>query len=738
VAAKLLVGEAVLARSISALACAILALLVLESTVPPAQAADPETAPPAVQAVEPIVVNAPHLSVETLIDRKVYSVSTDVQSTSGTLGDVLNAIPSVDVDADGLVSLRGDGNVLILIDGKPSTQLSGSAAGENLQSISASNIDRIEVITTPPAQFKAEGAAGVINIITRKERPAGLEGSLQGSLGSGGRSVLGSSAGYGSGPLSVSLTAGYRHDNRVRLVQSDVRAPDPVTSQVLESRSVLHERMLRDVPSAEVSTRYALDERRTLSGSLGWGERGGPRRYTQVDQSTTPSGTLASLTQKTSAGHDPETSYDGKLGFSRRFAQEGEKLDLSLHRSSSHQDEHYDYVNDAFLPLAPTTYTNLNLLEDHATTEAGADYILPVGKGRSLQLGVALEREDFHYGNLGNQVDPATGAQVVDPAVTHEFRYRQQVDALYASYERGAGPWNALAGVRGEQTRTHFDEVTSGISGSGSSLRFYPSLHVERSLSEETTLSLGVSRRVSRPDPSYLDPYVDHEYAPNLRAGNAGLRPQYTESYEAGYGMEGRSLTVQLTAYYRRNRDSPTDVTQYLGNGVSLTTRANLPRNDAAGIEFSSTGNLARRVSYVLSGNAFHNQIDATALGTPGLRSTSGVNGKLKLEYRPTARDTAQIVISRTDRRLTAQGDIRAINLVNMGYRRQLRRNLTAVATVSDLFNGQRYERFESTPTFTGDYLRSVQGRVFFAGLVYSFGSARKGREAKLEYDQGE
>src|SRR6195256_6968982 len=175
-----------------------------------AKAADPQpqtAAPP----MDSVVVTTPKLPVETRIDRKVYSVTSDVQASFGTVSDVLSAIPSVDVNPDGKVSLRGDSNVVILIDGKPSTQLAGSAAGDNLQSIPANNIERIEVLTTPPAQFKAAGAAGAINIITRRKRPAGVAGALQGSLGSGGRSVVGADAGYGSGRLNASVTAGFRH-----------------------------------------------------------------------------------------------------------------------------------------------------------------------------------------------------------------------------------------------------------------------------------------------------------------------------------------------------------------------------------------------------------------------------------------------------------------------------------------------------------------------------------------------
>src|SRR5579863_10034380 len=168
--------------------CGLLSLLPLVAF----PAAPQNPAPPPDGSLDTIVVQGEKLNVETKIDRKVYSVPEDAQSTLGTLSDILSEIPSIDVDPDGVVSLRGDSNVLILIDGKPATQLQGSKAGENLQSISARDIERIEVLTTPPAQFKAEGAAGVINIITRK--PGGkrlASGSLQGSRGDGGRWLAG-------------------------------------------------------------------------------------------------------------------------------------------------------------------------------------------------------------------------------------------------------------------------------------------------------------------------------------------------------------------------------------------------------------------------------------------------------------------------------------------------------------------------------------------------------------------
>jgi outer membrane receptor protein involved in Fe transport len=686
--------------------------------------------------VESIVVTGRKLNVETLIDRKVYSVATDVQATFGTVSDVLSAIPSVDVDPDGNVSLRGDSNVLILIDGKPSALFSGSAAGDNLQSISAKDIERIEVITTPPAQFKAEGTAGVINIVTRKEHPGGIAGSVQGSVGSGGRWVVGANTSYSAGPLTASVTAGFRQDYRERLLASDVRAQDPTTGQLLDSSSSLNERIRRQVPTVGLSADYLLNDRQSVSGSLAWTERGGLRTYTQLNESSTPSGVITSSSRRLSSGHDPETDYDGRLGFVQKLGRAGEELDLSLHRSTSHQKEHYDYTNDSFIPPASTYYNNLSFREDHEITELGADYALPFAKARSLKLGYAFEQDDYRFANAGNNLDPVTGAQIPDPNLTNDFKFRQQIHAGYANYQTSIGVWNWLAGFRAELTRTDAQQLADNVSNSESYFNVFPSLHVERSLPDSTTFSVGASRRVSRPDPRYLNPYVDHEYTPNLRAGNSDLQPQYTQSYEVGHGFEGPALAYQLTAYYRRNRDSVTDVTEYLGNGFSLTTKANLPRNDSAGLEATANGHIVQKLAYSLSANFFYSQIDATALGIPGLQSTTGVNAKLKLDYRPTSADSAQLIVTRTGKRLTPQGYISAVNIVNVGYKHQVKPDLTAIFTVSDVFNGQHYERFESTPTFMGDYLRIVRGRIVYLGLVYSFGSMKKEKPSNFEYDQ--
>jgi outer membrane cobalamin receptor len=325
-------------------------LLALLCAATKAMAADP---PPSLPApTESVVITSRRLPVQTFIDRKVYTLTDDLQANFGTLSNVLTDIPSVNVDPDGILTLRGDSHVLILIDGKPSPLFSGSRAGDNLQSFPAANIERVEVITAPPAQYRAAGAAGVINIITRKRHKEGIAHSVRASHGNDGRSVVSADSSYRSEKLSASVDAGFRHDERQKLLESDMRSPLTPAASTLDSRSALLEHRWRDVPSASADAEYALDEMDSMSGSFSWQRTRGPRNYTQTTTTTDASGTVTGVSERLSRGHAPDTDYDERLGYVRKLARKGEELDISLHRSTSHQVTRYDYTNDSLLPAA--------------------------------------------------------------------------------------------------------------------------------------------------------------------------------------------------------------------------------------------------------------------------------------------------------------------------------------------------------------------------------------------------
>jgi outer membrane receptor protein involved in Fe transport len=410
---------------------------------------------------------------------------------------------------------------------------------------------------------------------------------------------------------------------------------------------------------------------------------------------------------------------------------------LSFQRSLYDDRDNYAYVNDYLLPVAPPSQDILRVRENYVVLTASADYTLPLSGGRSLKLGYDLEDDTAYLVHVGGNVDPVSGQVVNNPAITNQFHYHQQINAAYGQYEASSGKWTMQTGVRLERNNIDDLLVTGAIATNQSYFRAYPGLHLDRALGGDGKVSFSMSRRVSWPDADDIDPFVDSRDIHNLRAGDPGLLPQDTWSYEIAGAGKFKTLDYLLTAYYRFDRDRVSQITKPVSADVTLTTSENLPKSKSAGFEFSGNGKLGSRITYALSGNFFYNQIDGGALAQGGLRDTIGLNAKASLDWRPTSADTAQISFSRTDSRLTPQGYIGASNLINLGLRHQLSGGLSVVATVTDLSDGQRYQRIVTTPTLQDNYSRHLLGRIGYVGLSYGFGPTKKAKPTSFEYDQG-
>ncbi len=691
-------------------------------------------APPT--SVEGVTVTATRPKEQVLLDRKVYTLSGDLQAVAGSAADVLSQVPSVSVDADGAVSLRGDTAVTILVDGKPSAQFSGAAAGTSLQQFPAQDIDRIEVMTNPPAQYRAEGSAGVINIITRKSRKAGLSGGANANIGDSGRYVVGVNGAWNTGRLKLSGGASLRREIKDREVADIRTAVSPASGVPADSRESLDEHLRRLIPQIKAGVDYAVNDRQGLALTLSHRELKGVRTFDQHNETGAAGGLLTASTDRYSDGHDWSVDEGEGLRFDQKLSRPGELLTLSFQRSVTREREGYAYSNRHNAPSTPPTYDDLHLSLDFIKTEASADYVLPLPGEGSLRLGYDFADDADRFDNRGDTLDPATGLPVDNANITSHFRYHQQVHSGFGEIETPVFGWSLQSGVRLEQTSIKTLLISGDIASGYDYFRAYPSLNLQRRLPDGGKLSLSISRRMDRSDPQALSPFTDYQDIHNLRSGNPHLLPQDSWSYEAGYNSAVGSLAYGLTAYYRFNRDSVTDITRVLAADVVLATKANLPKSKAAGLEFTGSGRIVRTLSYNVSGNLFWGQIDAAALGLAGLKSTVGVNLKASLDWKPDAADTGQLSFSRTDRRLTPQGSVAAISIVNLGWRRQLSPSLAAVLTLSDALDGQTQRRTIATSALTDAYQRHQQGRVIYGGLVYTFGAVRKPKPGTFDYEQ--
>jgi outer membrane receptor for ferrienterochelin and colicin len=701
----------------------LLALGVLPGAVQ-GQAAAPTTT---------VTVTGKRAAVVNKVDRKVYSVGQDLQSPTGSAGDVLRDLPSVEVDADGNVSLRGDASVTILVDGKPSSRMQGANRADALSQIPASEIEQIEVITAPSAEFKPDGSGGIINIVTRKKHAPGGSGMLTAFAGNDDRYNLNASGTWVRGPFSLGGAAGLREDDRRRTLASDSTTTDS-TGATIETVEHAFEHMRRLNTTGKVDLGYTPNDRQTFTLSADSALRNDVRHG--PDDNILTGASTASY-DRAEQGHEHHIDGDASATFVQKFATPGESLTLTLQGSQSLERQHYDYTQTYVGGAPPPSLQAVRQFWVEDVQAISADYVRPLSASSTVKLGYDLQYDNDRFDDSQGAATPPSAPVIFDPFQTNLFRYRQTVSAAYATYDRKAGPLEVLGGLRFEHVDIRTLQQAGGAAGGQRYNRAYPTLNTTWALSDTDTLSAGLSSRVARPDPEDLNPYIDPSNPHMLRQGNPALKPAETTSWQAGYRHEAKGASYEINVYDKKTKNGEGDLTRVLGGDVVLITHENLFASRSDGAELIASGHLLPRLGYTFSGNLFEQQIDARSLGASGLKSTTVLNAKTALDYQATAKDRMQLSLNRNGKRLTADGYVLPVTIVNAGYRHQIRDDLAFVATVSDLGNGQVTRRIFDTPAFRSIYARRQAGRIVFAGLTWSFGGARKGKDQGFSYDQG-
>jgi outer membrane receptor protein involved in Fe transport len=689
------------------------------------------TMPPAAPAPTTIVVTGQRAVVVNKVDRKVYRTDADLQATTGSASDVLRNIPSVEVDTDGGISLRGDSSVTVLIDGKPASSLQGAARGDALLSLSAADIQQIEVITSPSAEFKADGSGGVINIVTKKNRRTGGAGQLKANMGNDGRYNLSASGSYNIGRLSLGGSLGVRRDDRRRDFKNETVSTDAsggVTSNALSN--AVNESQLRG--TAKASAQYAPNDNQTMGLTLDYATR--HETQSSLEQ-VVQSGASTLAYNRYGHGAGPRNDVNAAFAFEQKLPREGEVLSFNLQSGQTDESNVYDYTRIYAVPATSTEQERDLSQEIYGVSELSVNYIRPFSSGSTLKIGYDVEYDRTAFNNtvLTGRDTPSL---IINPVFENQFRYHQTVNAAYVTFDKTIHKLEILGGLRFEQTDISSAQKTSGDMAAQSYAKLYPTLNMTYKLSDENTLSAGISNRVQRVDPEDLNPYLNASDPNNLRQGNPDLKPEETAAYELGYRHDTGAQSYQLTGYYRKSRNGDTEVVTVVAPGVLLMTKENMPSTQSGGLEVITSGKLFAKLGYNLSGNAFYTEIDTQALGIPGTRSDTALNAKASLDYQRTPKDRWQISANYNGKRLTPQGYVMPVTTVNLGYRRQMTDTLAFVGTVSDLFNSQRPKRYFETPTFSGTYERRQYGQFVYVGLAYTFGASKKAKDTAFTYDQ--
>jgi len=675
------------------------------------------------------------------LDRKVYNVGKDIQSSTGSASAFLQNIPSVQVDIEGNVSLRGNDNVLILIDGKPST-LMGTNRAAVLEQMPADSIERIEVITNPSAKYKPDGTAGIINITRKKKAGAGVTSAVRVSVGNDSRYNASLTSSFSLGNYSLYGSYSIRQDDRLRKNRDSSRRFDPSTGAVTlttDQQTNEHARPLSHI--AQLGGEYKINDANTVGAGYNYNLRTFRRTSTEF---TTVRNDIGVMTDYDRNRVDPEYEKDAeyRANYKHSFAKPDSELSLDFKYSEHSEQEDNHYVNNYRVPASPAmTADNFLNRNTQRNKEATAEHVYPFTNDGKLESGYSIEAEKLDANFLGTYQD-ADGWHI-NLNTSNRFVFEQTIQALYGTYAQPLGDFGFMVGVRAEQTHLDTNQMTQVAVGSTSSskryYRLYPTLHLTHNLTDTQQLQLNYSHRVRRPESDDLNPFPEYQDPLHLRAGNPNLKPEETHSIESGWQYKKTDTTYLATVYYRQTYHAFTQVTKPLVSdpSVLITTQENLSNNRAGGLELSATRSFGGLVSINASSNIYRSQIDASNLGFSEQESALAWSAKLSSNVHLTKRDLLQLNVNYTAKRLTPQGYRLPSFVTNVGLRHDFADKKSAVLlTVSDLFDSLKERTHLDTPTLKEDITRRRSPRIIYLGYIYNFGkTAKKGKDDSMQFD---
>ena len=669
-----------------------------------------------------VVVTGSRPQVIDLPDRLSFNVANDLGAQTGSLADALRNVPGVEVDLEGRVSLRGDPGVTILVDGRPSALLRGEGRGDALQSMPANQIERVEVITNPSAAFSPEGSGGVINLVSRKARNSGTSGTVRGAIGPKGRGNASINGAVTRPGLTLTGEAGFRRfTNDVDVEQQRERIL-PLTGAILSSRQTAEYENVAMAGNARVGVEHDLDKTNRVSADLSY-----RKNQVKSDRREDYAGNAVELAFGRVSDIDMGQRV-ASLRSSWRHSLSGKDHEFSAEVELDRGGLKRRIIGENFAPAQPSTFERIHNDADRSDSRLKLDYKKPLGDGRSMNIGYEAEMSDAEFEFRGARgFDPDGLIEVA--GLTNDFDYRQVVQGLFATFQLNAGGWEFQPGLRAEHVQLDLVQRTDDERFDQDNLRLYPTLHVGRALGKNHKLRASYSRRIQRPSPLELNPYVFYVDPRNLRRGDPRLKPETTDAFELSWQYRKDATFLSLTGFYRRSKDGFTDIVEALGDGVLLTRRANLSTNSRLGADAIINGRIGKTLNYNLSGTVQRVELDPDGAG--GFERVSDVVAlaRANLTWQPTAKDYLQLNGNYSGRQLLPQGYRSAGGILNFGYRRKVNEKLSLLLTGQNVLDSAKQTVVIRAPFIRDRLEQRVRGRIVMLGLSYNFGGNGKARK---------
>jgi len=668
------------------------------------------------------------------IDKKIFSVDQSLVSEGGSASDLLQNVPSVQTDIDGNVSLRGSAGVRVLIDGKPSLIAGGNIA-QILQSIPASSIESVELITNPSAKYDAEGQSGIINIVLKKNKKLGLNGSIAFTAGNQDNYNANTNLSFQNSKINLYGNYGYRYGNRNGGGFSNIFYKNPSLSTIYANQNT-DSKSLEKGHNLKAGMDYFLTDKTVISLSGGFNVRDNDRNellsIDQLDALKNP----VNLSTRNNSNLGSGGSYDLNLDFSQKFKKPKEELTLNFSFSEGTNDNYQIYDTDVFNinGSAVNSFPSIQRNDGsgfNRNYNIQADYTLPVGKLGKIETGYRSQIRFSENSTYSDQRDILTGDYFMNLALTNDFNNKDQVHALYLNYQNQVGNFGYQLGVRAEDakldTRLGSYDPAGALAYSNGQVaykRLYPSVFLTEKLKGEQQLQLSYSRRVNRPRGWDTNPFLDVSDPLNYRRGNANLKPEDVHAFELSYSKFWSKVTLTSSLYLRQTNDVIQRVrTEPDANGVTITTPQNLTKNVSSGFELISKVDVAKAWNFTANVNLYQSKIE----GVPafGIIENSGFswNANLTNNFVLPYSITLQLKGDYRAPEVMAQGTRNAMYGLDAGAKYDFKDKKSSLSlNVRDVFNSRAWSMTTDANNTVIDFRRRMQGTMANLTFSYRFG----------------
>lgn len=680
--------------------------------------------------------------IEIKLDKTVYNIGKDLTLKGSSVSDVLDNLPSLEVDVDGNVSLRGNQSVRILINGKPSG-LVGISSNDALKQFPSESVEKVEVITSPSARYNAEGTAGIINIVLRKNKLAGLNGSASLNLGDPRRVGISTNLNYRTKKISLFSNIG---DNSTKYINGFKNETEYFTNS--EKNNFLYENGERNSERNSNyyngGVEYFFNEKTSFVASFVNNSSDGLTNTSNLIDQTFDN--INSLSERLEDENEIDENKEFSFNFSKKFNDKGHELTIDYQKEKSFEIESSSILNNKLKPIFERNLSEKITTDENQNSELyKVDYVLPIGEEGQFEAGFRRSNQHQKIDYLVEKEDNS-GNYISDNNLSNTLLYNEKVNAYYTQYGNKKNNFSYLVGLRFEESITNVTQVVNGDNTQKKYNDLFPTLNMAIELKEDETITLGYNRRIRRARSYFINPFPSRSSITNIFQGNPNIEPTYSNGIDLGYLKRFSQTTINGSIYFRKSTGEFTFITENTGESVLVNgnlvpvirrTPINLASNSQTGIEFNV--NYTKSKLWRVRGNInfFESNLKGEYNGVIYDSKNFSWSGRLNNYLKIFSSVDWQTSLSYRAPQKTAVSNRKARISSNTALSKDLMKDkLTLTFKVNDIFETQKW-RIESFNENYRSYSESSWrgGRNIELNLIYRFNQKKSDRKRSNNYE---